>query len=110
MPPGNAVNLYGDSPQFTCTATGIPLPTITWLRDSTALSNGTDYTTISTDDGSLVTSTLSVLSLVFTDTGGYSCSASNSEGTVTSEFTLTVEGMYMYNMHAVHTTSTEFTI
>ena len=94
MSPEDAVNQYGESSQFTCTATGVPLPTITWLRDNTALSDGIDYTTSSTDDGSLVTSTLSVLNLVFSDTGNFSCSASNSEGTVTSEFTLTVEGIY----------------
>ena len=90
--PGDAVYLRGESPQFTCTATGLPLPSISWLRDGSALSTGAKYSITSTSDDSLVTSTLIVLNLVLTDTGTFTCSASNSEGTVSSSYTLTVEG------------------
>ena len=83
--------LSGSSPSFTCTASGTPLPTISWQRGSGAISSGGQFTITESSDGSGVSSTLAVSNVQLSDAGTYSCSASNSEGTVSSSFTLTVE-------------------
>ena len=73
----------GDSVLMTCNSTGVPTPTITWLKDNLSLSPSPGKISISTADSLLpsgissITSSLEIQGLVLSDTSNYSCKAVN---------------------------------
>ena len=98
---------------FECSASGIPAPTISWLRInqtmSTLLTNGTrslisppqvDNTyELPAGRGTafLVTSTLTIPATQDEDSGQYACQAVNDFGNETREFELVVQGKVTFN-------------
>ena len=80
---------------FQCTGTGVPEPIITWYRNG-ALISDTRFSTLNAtlQDSMLiynVTGSLNLTNAYDTDTDtGYSCVASNTAGTATDSFGLTV--------------------
>ena len=89
------------STAITCTATGVPVPTVSWTRsDGSSIVNDIKYTISDTSspvmvtDGSnevsQVTSDLTIMSVVQGDTGVYSCVVNNVVNSVQSDTTLTV--------------------
>lgn len=88
--PSSSTVLAGSSPLFSCSATGLPVPSITWRRGTTTISSGSHFA-ISSSSGS---SSLRIYGITLSDDGTYSCYASNSQGSVTSSFTINVEGKY----------------
>ena len=93
---------------FECSATGIPPPTITWLRNGMEL-NDTTNSRVTVDDPmemdlprdndgetvSIVTRTLNLINTTDDDSGMYTCMATNDAdpGTDTEEFELIVQGL-----------------
>ena len=83
-------NPSGDTVSFTCTADGVPTPTIAWLRDNTALLVNLDNR-LSVETTTLpglrpyITesrrSVLTISDLTVKDSGRYSCKATNGIGT-----------------------------
>ena len=73
----------GNSIILTCNSTGVPEPSITWLKDGSPLTSTPDESVILTESLELssgiqsVTSTLQLLGLVLNDTSNYSCKADN---------------------------------
>ena len=73
----------GNSVLMTCNSTGVPTPTITWLKDNLSLSPSPGKISISTADSLLpsgissITSSLEIQGLVLSDTSNYSCKAVN---------------------------------
>lgn len=63
----------GDSANFTCTATGIPTPNITWYRSGKQVS-GSSYDIISVTAKS---SQLTVKNITYADHGYYECRATS---------------------------------
>ena len=97
--PNNTIATFNTSIVFTCTAIGISSPDITWLKDGTSLSGDFNITEDRLSSDGLHFITLSVLTLCdleSSDSGQYSCVASNniSTGQVTDsrDFTLEVQG------------------
>lgn len=90
------IGLRGDSQQFTCMATGLPLPTISWFNGNDTLTTDDKYIINSTTEGLLVTSILTILDLALTDTSIFSCYVTNSEGTTSFNFNLTIEGRHTH--------------
>ena len=93
---------------FECSATGIPPPTITWLRNGMELNNMTDpRVTVGysmemdftrDNDGetvSMVTRTLNLINTTDDDSGTYTCVAANdaNPGSSTTDFELIVQGL-----------------
>ena len=102
-----------DPVTFTCSATGIPPPEITWMRNGVVLDENTEPRvslnfsnpeTISTAGGDiyLVTHTLTISSTRDSDSDNYTCVASNGNTVtpnVTQDFELVVQGklpFYLY--------------
>ena len=98
-----------DTVTFECSATGIPPPTITWLRNGMELNNMTDSrvtvgdpmeTNITRDNVgktvSIVTRTLNLMNTIDGDSGMYTCMASNdaNPNNDTEVFELVVQGLY----------------
>ncbi len=77
-----------DTVVFTCSASGIPVPTIVWFKDGAPL----DATANVTMNETATTSQLDLGALVLSDAGLYSCNASNpvSDSEV-RQFTLTLQ-------------------
>lgn len=86
---------------FKCIGTGIPAPNITWYKsgnlimasDSVTLSNS-----VYLNESTLlyvVTSTFSIAQVAVSDSGNYTCSASNPAGNDTAQFELNVIGESM---------------
>ena len=73
------VETEGDMVTFTCTATGVPSPSFTWSPpdDGDRISVNTDPAVTDSDGFISVTSTLTISSLLRTDAGTYTCTASN---------------------------------
>ena len=73
------VETEGGMVTFTCTATGVPAPYFTWSPpdDGDRISVNTDPAVIDSDGFISVTSTLTISSLLKTDTGTYTCTANN---------------------------------
>lgn len=73
--PNSTTQFTGENMTFTCTATGIPLPTITWSSDD--IDNiVAEYTRI---DNSTIQSEITVTSLE-SDIENYACNAANEFG------------------------------
>ena len=84
---------------FSCQATGIPSPTISWYRNGAMLSPTTDSRiTIGTPTQQLqitqvyqVTRNITISNIAISDTGLYSCVGTNAYGNGSNAFTLTVQ-------------------
>lgn len=86
-PMDTTVNIT-DTAVFTCSASGIPVPTIVWFKDGEPL----DATTNVTTNETVATSQLDLGALLLSDEGRYSCNASNSvSDSEVKEFTLTLQ-------------------
>ena len=83
------VEIYEDK-TLTCSATGIPRPSITWVKDTVTITNDLEKFTISLDG-----MTLTIHNMTDTESGCYSCEAQNEAGTKLREFNLTVVGMHL---------------
>ncbi|XP_072930563.1 peroxidasin [Epargyreus clarus] len=75
----------GDTAQFTCTARGVPKPTMTWYRNTMALPAGDNI--IFRDDNQ----NLTIIEVTQDDAGLYHCRAENSEGLTEISAILKVE-------------------
>ena len=85
--PVDIVTYANNNVTFQCQATGIPVPNITWFRNSLPLTEGTR---ISISSSSMIspnerntTSVLSISHLQLSDTADYHCVASNPGATGT---------------------------
>lgn len=80
-----------ESVTFLCSASGIPLPTITWLKDGSPVDLSVAGVDVSSN-GTIVTSVLDLGVLMLSDAGLYSCNASHSASeAVAVDFTLTLQ-------------------
>ena len=122
MPPVNFTYTVNETDPviFTCSATGIPPPEITWMRNGVPFSNTRVTLTMpelySTDGGtiSFVSRSLTLNNTMDADSGTYTCVASNGNAVtpnVTRDFELFVNGkldmcnnvdMYTVLHHAIH--------
>ena len=76
--PVETPGMINDSVMFTCTATGIPLPTITWMDENdNMMLMGSDMII---DDGTAILSTLTLSNLQDDDFDNYTCTATNMFG------------------------------
>ena len=93
----NQVALQPNTATFTCSANGLPQPTISWLR----LSNGQSLTITESSKYSIVTkpvgiqnvtSILTVSNTSTDDAVTFTCNATNLAGSANSSSALTVQG------------------
>lgn len=85
--------VINDSVSLSCSASGVPLPNITWSRTGYGeLMNSTNYL-ITNVQGDSITSLLTVVSAMQGDTGHYNCTAENSVGRDSATFYIQVQGM-----------------
>ena len=79
---------------FTCQSLGEPVPTIIWYfnDDMINVSHASKYNTTSSVNGTLVEGLLTILSVISSDVGIYTCHANNTIGTDINSGILTVNG------------------
>ena len=94
--PATVSRLHGSDLTLTCNATGVPVPTLSWLKDGNTLQMVQGTTITITTLNNTVYSVLSINPLTYEHAGVYTCLGSNvlPNGTVThtSSFTLSVIG------------------
>lgn len=81
-----------------CSATGVPIPSITWFKNGTPIPNNASRITISNNDSQLFSDTmlygltqeLTINDTIDSDSSTYSCTANNSAGSNTAVFELIV--------------------
>ena len=85
-----------------CVAYGYPVPSLTWDRDGTPLSNGSRSTIyeeqVVANGVTFAQSILVICSLEQEDTAQYNCNASNNISTTSGSFDLTVKHIRMYTL------------
>ena len=93
-----------DPATFTCLATGIPPPEITWMRNGAvqnesvdsriSLGNPSDPETVPTPGGNIfsISRNLTLNNTMDPDSGTYTCVASNAAANATQDFELVVQG------------------
>ena len=94
-PPVDKVQLIGENVTILCSAYAVPAPNITWLKNRVPIDlNIQAVTAVYSTESHVTNSQLTILSLNFSDTGEYSCMASNNlvsvQTTNSSVATLTV--------------------
>ena len=75
------IRMVGESVTFTCNATGVPLPNITWSNESGDSIAATSD--MMTDNGTMRVSELELLDLEVDDFQTYTCNATNQFGSDT---------------------------
>ena len=96
--PGDTIAMVGDNTAPSCTAAGIPAPQIAWFKDGLPLTSGFNITEeqFSNPSNYFTVSVLNLCDLQLSDSGEYSCTASNTitEGTATDtrSFMLEAQG------------------
>ena len=92
----------GYTGMFVCVAYGYPVPSLTWERDGTPLSNQSRsiiYEELVVENQlTFVQSILVVCSLEQDDTAHYNCSASNNISFASASFNLTVKHIRTYTL------------
>ncbi|NWX99119.1 HMCN1 protein, partial [Nothoprocta ornata] len=84
--PSEVSVLQGESIQLVCSAEGVPVPVVQWLKDGQALTVFYDLSCRVTPDGS----TLNIFRALPSDTGKYTCVATNPAGEEDRIFNLNV--------------------
>ena len=112
LAPGNITVISGNTVDLACLAYGIPLPTITWTKSGTPLSNNSDANRIMVLEGditesgiTLIRSYLQICSVRPSDGGEYSCVADNSIANATSNFEINIPGLCISMYIGMHFTS-----
>ena len=82
---------------FRCQSIGEPVPTISWYFNDVMInaSNSSDYNVSNTMNGTVVTSSLTIVNAQSSDVGTYTCHAENIIGSDRSSAVLTVNGKYI---------------
>ena len=81
---------------FNCTAISVPVADIDWYtNDKLIIPSDNKYIITSDKDGEYAISRLTILNISITDTGVYTCNASNNIGYATSNGSLTVHGRHV---------------
>ena len=104
VPPSNATIATTEGVMLTCTVSGFPLPTTEWLVNGSAvLENETDLV-ISSENISLyeVTTNISLSSATISNSGVYTCLASNGASNDSRDAVVLVQGTYGQFLIAVY--------
>ena len=81
-----------DEVMFSCTASGVPLPVISWYKDGSLMDANISNITTSVVSSGTLTATLYLSNLRLVDAGVYSCNATDSVGGKdTRQFSLTLQ-------------------
>ena len=75
--PVSVISIVRESSQLACEASGSPLPTIEWLKDEQLVTSTSRVSVTSSVHGLVRTSNITLTNLNFTDTGNYTCRATN---------------------------------
>lgn len=87
---GNSVSLH-------CPVSGVPQPTVHWLRDGQLISS-VDHPNVRVDNAG---HTLHVQNMQLVDIGAYTCLASNVAGNDSKQFVLNILGQLLI-LHLIH--------
>ena len=92
--PMDTIADVSETVSFSCSASGVPLPDISWYKDGYLLDTSSNNITDSANETS-VTSVLVLSDLILSDAGLYICNASHPvSGTDTREFTFTIQSKH----------------
>ena len=96
MAPNDTSVYVGDTVALSCMSHGLPFPSIYWTREGEPLRQpvAVNQTQISGGHVTFLQSTLLLCSLTLSDTGLYTCSASNNHSSAQQTFSITVKGIY----------------
>ena len=110
LDPVNVTNYTAGMAQFSCLASGIPLPSIVWMKDNVVLSTNdriivNNMTSITQNERN-ITSVLTINDLLLSDTGLYHCTSSNTKADGNSVFGAISKAAFLFvqckciNLHA----------
>ena len=96
--PNDTNALEGNNASIICSATSEPAHMVNWLKDGVRLNSFSGKFLLASrvgDDSREVVSTLTIVNLVMSDKGNYTCSVSNSFGRDSASAHLEVQGVWV---------------
>ena len=105
--PNAITGIYGGTVVVSCSVSGRPLPTVTWYKNGTeVMTSGNIIIAVTSDNQSLIQSSLTILSLSPNDITTYTCTGSNllSNGTSSQvSATVSLDTNGNHNSYIAHT-------
>ena len=77
MNPVSVIGIVGESSTLVCQTSGSPVPSIQWKKDGQNVTGSGRISIVTLTNGLVRTSNITITNLDFSDTGNYTCVASN---------------------------------
>ena len=86
-----AVNVLGSGVTLTCTSSGSPPDTFTWMKDGVPVTQSTDIITVTyTNTMAVFSSSYTISNVIVSDNGTYTCTVTNPIGSDNNNFTINI--------------------
>ena len=90
-PSSSTVVVIGSNITLTCTSSGSPPDTFTWMKDGVPVTQSTDITAVDyTSTSAVFSSSYTISNVSISDSGTYTCTVTNPIGTDNHTFTVNI--------------------
>ena len=99
----SAVDIFfGSNITLTCTSSGSPPDTFTWMRDGVPVTQSTDITTVTyTNTMAVFSSSYTISNASISDNGTYTCTVTNPIGSDNNSFTVNIRKLLHLHLYCV---------
>ena len=89
--------VLGSNIILTCTSSGSPPDTFTWMKDGVLVTQSTNITTVTyTNTTAVFSSSYTISNVSISDNGTYTCTVTNPIGTDNNSFTINIRKFIVY--------------
>ena len=95
--------VLGSNITLTCTSSGSPPDTFTWIKDGVPVTQSTDITTVTyTNTMAVFSSSYTISNVRVSDNGTYTCTVTNPIGSDNDDFTIYIRKLLYLILSRVH--------
>ena len=94
--------VLGSNITLTCTSSGSPPDTFTWMKDGVPVTQSTDITTVTyTNTMAVFSSSYTISNVSISDNGTYICTVTNPIGSDNNSFTVNIRKLLYLHLYRV---------